>query len=81
MLCKSIILAHAGPDIQLTVRQNITWEVPGLLPHPKYSKESVSELITYLTNFAGLVLERYNLDSIWFNHRFGSLRSCIKEHI
>lgn len=46
-----------GPDVQLTVRQNITREAPGLLPHPKYSNISVLESTTYLTNFAGLVLE------------------------
>lgn len=56
VLCKTIILAHASPDIQLTVKQKITWVALGLLPHPKYSEETVLELTTHLANFAGLVL-------------------------
>lgn len=56
MLCKSIILAHAGPDVQLTVKHKITQAALGLLPHPEYSNESVLELTTHLTNFSGPVL-------------------------
>ena len=56
VLCKSIILAYAGPDFQLTVKLKITQAALGLLPQPKYSNESVLELTTHLTNFAGPVL-------------------------
>lgn len=56
VLCKSIILAHAGPDVLLTVKQKMTRAALGLLLHPKYSNESVLELTTHLTNFTGPVL-------------------------